>query len=62
MCGGVHDRPVRRLLAWLLTLSAWEVMVTCQRIRLTGKSASAIVMTRICAVCGLMHDQPRLIP
>jgi hypothetical protein len=24
MCGGVHDRPVRRLLAWLLTLSAWE--------------------------------------
>src|SRR5512132_1053428 len=24
ICGGVHDRPVRRLLAWLLTLSAWE--------------------------------------
>src|SRR5215218_7095711 len=24
MCGGVHDRPVRRLLAWLLTLLAWE--------------------------------------
>jgi hypothetical protein len=24
MCAGVHDRPVRRLLAWLLTLSAWE--------------------------------------
>jgi hypothetical protein len=21
---GVHDRPLRRLLAWLLTLSAWE--------------------------------------
>jgi Phage integrase family len=24
MCGGVHNRPVRRLLAWLLTLSTWE--------------------------------------
>jgi hypothetical protein len=24
MCRGVHDRPVRRLLAWLLTLLAWE--------------------------------------
>src|SRR5215207_6025764 len=24
MCAGVRDRPVRRLLAWLLTLSAWE--------------------------------------
>jgi hypothetical protein len=24
MYAGVHDRPVRRLLAWLLTLSAWE--------------------------------------
>ena len=26
------------------------------------KSASAIVMTRIFAVCELVHDQPRLIP
>jgi hypothetical protein len=26
MYGGVHDRPVRRLLAWLLTLSAWEAV------------------------------------
>jgi hypothetical protein len=24
MCAGVHDRSVRRLLAWLFTLSAWE--------------------------------------
>ena len=24
MCAGVHDRPVRRLLAWLLALSAWD--------------------------------------
>jgi hypothetical protein len=23
-CAGVHDRPVRSLLAWLLALSAWE--------------------------------------
>jgi hypothetical protein len=24
MCAGVHDRSVRKLLAWLFTLSAWE--------------------------------------
>jgi hypothetical protein len=40
ICGGVHDGPVRRLLAWLLTLSAWEAAEpTSQRVLYGQRSA-----------------------